>query len=390
MNKIPLIILVLAAAFISNNLFAQAQIERQATPDDSVLTKEQWKQLDASVKRGLEWLITQQADNGSFKGIDAGQPAVTAFGLMAFLSTGESPVDGKYSKQLSKSIDYIASQQKPNGLIAVFANGASPISRKPEGEDLFTSNAITYNHAISALALSEAYGQCNEDQAKILNDVIEKAIAATIEMQNWKHKRKAEEGGWKYTANRYADDADLSATCWQLMFLRSARNAGFDVPAKNIERAVAFVERCFDKKQGVFLYTPPYKNAISRAMAGAGIVALAHGGKHDTEMAQRSGDWLLTRDFTKYNADKPAGGLSWQPDRYHYGVFHGTQAMYELGGRHWKKFYPPVVETLLASQQPDGAWPAETYDARYGNSYTTSLCILALSIPNQMLPIFQR
>ena len=390
MNKIPLIILVLAAAFVSNNLFAQAQTERQATSDDSVLTKEQWKQLDASVKRGLEWLIAQQADNGSFKGIDAGQPAVTAFGLMAFLSTGESPIDGKYSKQLSKSIDYIASQQKPNGLIAVFANGASPISRKPEGEDLFTSNAITYNHAISALALSEAYGQCNEDQAKILNDVIEKAIAATIEMQNWKHKRKAEEGGWKYTANRYADDADLSATCWQLMFLRSARNAGFDVPAKNIERAVAFVERCFDKKQGVFLYTPPYKNAISRAMAGAGIVALAHGGKHDTEMAQRSGDWLLTRDFTKYNADKPAGGLSWQPDRYHYGVFHGTQAMYELGGRHWKKFYPPVVETLLANQQSDGAWSVETYDKRYGNCYTTSLSILALSVPNQMLPIFQR
>ena len=108
MNKIPLIILVLAAAFVSNNLFAQAQTERQATSDDSVLTKEQWKQLDASVKRGLEWLIAQQADNGSFKGIDAGQPAVTAFGLMAFLSTGESLVDGKYSKQLSKSIDYLS------------------------------------------------------------------------------------------------------------------------------------------------------------------------------------------------------------------------------------------------------------------------------------------
>ena len=107
-------------------------------------------------------------------------------------------------------------------------------------------------------------------------------------------------------------------------------------------------------------------------------------------MAQRSGDWLLTRDFTKYNADKPAGGLSWQPDRYHYGVFHGTQAMYELGGRYWKKFYPPVVETLLANQQSDGAWSVETYDKRYGNCYTTSLSILALSVPNQMLPIFQR
>ena len=87
------------------------------------------------------------------------------------------------------------------------------------------------------------------------------------------------------------------------MFLRSAKNAGFDVPAENIGRAVAFVERCFDEEQGVFLYNPSYKTAISQAMAGAGIVALAHGGKHDTQMAQRSGDCLLTRDFKKYNAE---------------------------------------------------------------------------------------
>ena len=389
MNQI-LFLTIALATFPVDYSFAQEKPKPPATADADVLNAEQWKQVDQSVKRGLAWLAKKQKEDGSFEGIDAGQPAVTGFCLMAFLSTGENPVDGAYSQQLSKSIDYIVSQQKPNGLIAVFADGASPISRAPEGQDELMSNPVVYNHAISALALSEAYGQCNEDQAKILNDVIEKAIKATIEMQNWKRKRKAEEGGWKYIVNRYGDDADLSATCWQLMFLRSARNAGFDVPAENIERAVAFVERCFDKKQGVFVYTPPYKRAISRAMAGAGIVALAHGGKHDTEMAQLSGDWLLTRDFKKYNADKPAGGLSWQPDRYHYGVFHGTQAMYQLGGRHWKKFYPPVVETLLANQRPDGDWPAETYDAHYGNCYTTSLCVLALSVPNQILPIFQR
>ena len=125
-------------------------------------------------------------------------------------------------------------------------------------------------------------------------------------------------------------------------------------------------------------------------MAGAGIVAMAHGGKHDTEMAQRSGDWLLTRDFKKYNAHEPAGGLRWQPDRYHYGVFHSTQAMYQLGGDHWKKFFPPVAQTLLANQESDGSWPAEPYDEQYGNCYTTSLCVLALSVSDQILPIFQR
>ncbi len=389
MNRLLFVTVVLATLPVSCS-FAQEKSKSPAAIDANVLDAQQWKQVDQSVRLGLSWLAKEQQADGSFRGMDAGQPAVTGFCLMAFLATGESPINGRYSKQLSKSIDYIVSQQKPNGLIAAFANGESPISRAPEGANIYTSNAIVYNHAISALALSEAYGQCHKDQAMILNDVIEKAVAATIEMHNWKRKRKVDRGGWKYTVNRHPDDADLSSTCWQLMFLRSARNAGFDVPAENIDRAAAFVERCFEKKNGVFIYNPSYKKSISRAMAGAGIVALAHGGKHDTDMARRSGDWLLTRDFKKYNADKPAGGLSWQPDRYHYGVFHSTQAMYQLGGRHWTTFFPPVVETLLDNQQQDGSWPAEAYDDQYGNCYTTSLCILALGIPNQMLPIFQR
>ena len=390
MNLLLSILIVLVMILSGDQIVAQVESKPPAAAGAEVLDAEQWKQIDDSVSRGLEWLASKQQEDGSFEGIDAGQPAVTGFCLMAFLAKGESPVDGKYSERLSKSIDYMVSQQKPNGLIATLGHGDSPISRQRRQRDVFASNAIVYNHAISALALSEAYGQCNEAQATVLNEVIEKAIAATIEMQNWKRKRDGEQGGWKYIIDAYTDSADLSMTCWQLMFLRSARNAGFDVPAESIERAVAFVERCFEKEQGVFIYTVGYNKAISRAMAGAGIVAMAHGGKHDTEMAQRSGDWLLTRDFKEYNADEPAGGLRWQPDRYHYGVFHSTQAMYQLGGDHWKKFFPPVAQTLLANQQPDGSWPAEPYDEQYGNCYTTSLCVLALSVSDQILPIFQR
>jgi len=390
MNKF-LIALLLSAPNLTVDVAAQEKPKPRAVADAGVLDAEQWKQVDDSVQRGLKWLATEQQDNGSFRAIDSAQPAVTAFCLMAFLAKGESPADGQYSDRMAKAIDYIASQQKANGLIAVKAGEHSPIHRQRSPQnDITASVAIVYNHSISALALAEAYGQCDAEQAEKLNDVIEKAVAATIEMQNWKRKRKVDQGGWKYVFSEYGHDADLSSTCWQLMFLRSARNAGFEVPSKNIDLAVAFVERCFQEKQGVFTYTPTLGNSMSRAMAGAGIVALAHGAKHDTRMAQRSGDWLLTRDFTKYNANKSISGFSWQPDRYSYGVFHGTQAMYQLGGRHWTKFFPPVVETLLANQEQDGSWPVEPYDQQFGNCYSTSLCVLALSVPNQILPIFQR
>lgn len=377
--------LSLLTALTAGFAIAQDDGKPPAAINHDLLDKAEWKQIDESVERGLTWLAGQRQKDGSFKCVPFGQPAITSFCLLAFLANGESPSDGQYSDALTLAIDFIISQQKQNGLISQTADNASPISRKTG-----MANQVIYNHAISALALSEAYGHCDEEQTKKLNTVIQKAIAATIEVHNWKRPRPDDKGGWKYINNDHPDDADLSSTAWQLMFLRSAKNAGFDVPAENIDKAMGFVERCFYKKEGTFIYNPSYKDTLSRGMAGAGVVALAHGGRHGTEVAQKSGDWILTRDFTKYNADKSIGGLSWQPDRYHYGVFHCTQAMYQLGGRHWEKYFPPVVETLLANQNPDGSWPPEKYDRTIGSVYSTSLCILALSVSNQMLPMFQR
>jgi hypothetical protein len=66
--------------------------------------------------------------------------------------------------------------------------------------------------------------------------------------------------------------------------------------------------------------------------------------------------------------------------------------MYQMGGKYWARFFPRTVRTLLANQQRDGSWPAEShfFDARFGNSYTTALVVLSLGAPNQFLPIFQR
>jgi hypothetical protein len=66
--------------------------------------------------------------------------------------------------------------------------------------------------------------------------------------------------------------------------------------------------------------------------------------------------------------------------------------MYQLGGRYWQEFFPRVVRTVLANQQPDGSWSAESHfhDAQFGNAYTTALVILSLGASNQLLPIYQR
>ena len=152
------IVVLIALALTTDAAIAQTEIEPRSAPKASVLDDQQWKQLDASVERGLEWLISQQQADGSFKTLELGQPAVTGLCLMAFLAQGESPIDGQYQQQLSKAVNYIANQQKRNGLLAVAAPDQAPIPRV--FQDQSTGQQAVYNHAIASVALSEAYGQC--------------------------------------------------------------------------------------------------------------------------------------------------------------------------------------------------------------------------------------
>ena len=122
-------------------------------------------------------------------------------------------------------------------------------------------------------------------------------------------------------------------------------------------------------------------------MTGAGILALAHAGQHDTPEAKQAAAKLLTLSFAEYNGSPD--GL----DRYHYSLFHCTQAAHQLGGEYWDAFFPPIARVLLKNQAADGGWQAEVSrhgDSRYGRAYPTALVVLVLQAHNELLPVFQR
>jgi hypothetical protein len=349
----------------------------------NVLSPNQWRRVDSAVGRALSWLARQQQPDGSFQTLDSGQPAVTGLCMMAFIAHGHVPGKGQYGTQLERAADYVLSCQKENGLVTKVGPDGPTINRQTTHE---IGSCAAYNHAISSLLLSEVYGMSPPNRARRLEAAIRKALAATLEMQAWS-KSPADQGGWRYIDRLDEVDSDLSVTGWELMFLRSARNAGFEVPTENVDDAVAFVRRSFDKRDGIFVYSLR-RPSRTRSMAGAGILALAHAGLHHSEEAQRAGDWLLAHGFDQYNSTIPGQSS----DRYHYGLFNCCQAMYQLGGKYWEQFYPPAVEAVLANQQADGSWPVDSqyHDAPYGNAYSTALVVIMLGAPNQLLPIYQR
>ena len=358
-------------------------------PSADILKPDEWERVDRSVELALEWLASRQQRNGSFPSMPQGQPGVTSLCVMAFMSQGHVPGEGPYGEQLMKAVQYIASCQKQNGLLALVAPRGSTISRNNSYQ---VSTTVPYNHGMSGLVLSEVYAMGQVDEIEGLDETIESAVATTLEMQKWPKRFPAEQGGWRYLNSQRDYDSDLSVSGWHLMFLRSAKNAGFEVPQKPIDDAVDFVRNCFRPKFGAFLLHASDEDYRSRGMAGAGILALAHAGFHDAPEALKAGDWILQNDFRQYNRVIPFGQPSWPDDRYHYGVFNCTQAMYQLGGKYWQQFYPPTVRVLLENQRPNGSWPPESHknDGKFGGAYSTALVVMTLGAPNQLLPIFQR
>jgi hypothetical protein len=372
----------------------RANVTAERLRDDaaaSVLSDDEWQRVDDAVERSLEWLAGQQEADGSFPSIQIGQPGVTSLCVMAFLAHGHMPGEGRYGKQLERATDYVLESQKPSGLLTRVGPEGASINRGVSHE---IGEAAAYNHAIASLMLSELYGMSQTERSARIQEVVAKALSASLEMQSWEKAPAGDRGGWRYVGRPvYGTDSDLSVTGWELMFLRSARNAGFDVPKQSIDDAVAYIRRCFHQEYGTFLYMQGKgaQDLRSRAMAGAGILALAHAGFHESQEAKKSADWLLRYNFDKYNQIEPFE-QQWYIDRYHYSLFNSCQAMYQLGGSYWEKFFPGAVRTSLKNQQRDGSWQAESHfnDGKFGNAYTTALVVMSLGAPNQFLPVFQR
>ena len=359
----------------------------QSVKGSDVLSPEAWKRIDDGVDRGLSWLASQQQPDGSFPTYETGQPAITSLAIMAFLSRGHTAGAGPYGDTIDKAIDFVLRQQREDGLL--FDGDTNiPVSNWGEG-----SHAAMYNHAIAGLMLGEAYGMTDGERAEKLRPAIEKALLYARKSKRRQRDPKEIVSAWRYFHPQSVDqfgNADLSITGWYIMFYRSARNADFEVPKEEVDEAARFVRKCFVEETGAFVYGISNQGDLrfGRGMTGAGLLCLLQTGHYDDRITHAAGNWLLNHPIDIYN--KGSGSH----DRFHYGTYYCSQAMFMLGGDYWAKFYPTLANTLLDNQTPAGHWQQETkggqVDSRFGVAYTTSLAILSLTPPYQLLPIYQR
>ena len=73
------------------------------------------------------------------------------------------------------------------------------------------------------------------------------------------------------------------------------------------------------------------------------------------------------------------------------------QALYQVGGKHWKEHYRPLRDSIIACQvrapdknDLDGKWPQDgRVGGKPGELYMTSVACFILAMPNRYLPILQ-
>ena len=61
--------------------------------------------------------------------------------------------------------------------------------------------------------------------------------------------------------------------------------------------------------------------------------------------------------------------------------------MYQVGGDHWKQWYPRSAIACSASETRTEAGPEDT---EAGTEYATAMAILVLQVPAGLLPIYQK
>ena len=344
-----------------------------------------WRELNGSVDRALEWLAEQQQEDGSFLADDRIQPAVTAFATMAFLSKGHTPSHPRYGARISKAIDYTLSTQKPLGYFSKL-----PVRQSDLNDSLRPGQTAHYNHAITGLMLGEVYGMTSAEQARQIAEAVERALVYSRSIQTRVKKDPADAGGFRYFGPQSPNaSSDISVTGWHLMFLRSARNAEFEVPKLYFDQGLEFVERCEvpidgDSSKGTFGYRPPATGQCRPSLAntGSAILALMMGGRHQKPCVQRGIRWYLSRNYPK----------PWEAKQHYFlATYYSSQAMAQAGGTAWNTVYPQLAKCLLDEQLATGAWPPGAgAEAKLGPTYSTSLAVLALTPALQMLPIYQR
>jgi hypothetical protein len=339
--------------------------------------------IDGATGGGLRWLAEHQLRNGADKGawpVNTAnyRPAIASLAGLAFLANGHLPgTNTPYARCVSAALKYVVKSASSDGYAG-------------QGD-----KSGMYIHAICSLFVLSCYGmQAEETLDPELANWCRRSIEIILRAQQMP-KSYNERGGWRYEPG--IDQSDVSVTCWQLLVLHSARQAGFEVEQPVFHAAMAYLNRAYiplkedtqrtDPPAGGYLYRPGFTQEPERPATA--LVLFIHA-LFDAANEQR------TQAALTYLRRYP---ITWDGAQYggyfYFSGFYMMQGMFQVGGPDWAAFRPRMASLLLDHQSGDGSWPYPPNSLREdqqttGPAYPVAMAVLMLSLDKQYLPMYQR
>jgi squalene cyclase len=314
--------------------------------------------IERAIERGLDFLVANQRPDGSFgksrwERFPTYPTAMTALAGMALLAGGSTPTRGPHARQVRAAADYLLDR---------CANADGSITDLSAGEE-----RPMYSHAFAMTFLAHLHGHEESEERRLqVRDVLRRAVRFTIGAQ-------VEEGGWSYRAD-YEGDDEGTLTVTQLQALRSCRDAGIYVPRETIDRAIHYIE-ISTNPDGSVRYRPSLYR-VRHGVTCAALVTLWNAGRHDDELTRRISAYIRARIDVQFTDQRHA----------EYVMYYLAQARFLLGGDDWPGFYRRYAAMLADLQLSDGSWDGSDG----GEIYGSAIALLALQLPYNRLPIYQR
>ena len=318
---------------------------------------------EAAVERGLEWLASHQAVDGSWQfdlsgcrcqgacrdpGTLTSSTASTSIALLPFLGAGHTHLEGRHQETVSRAIYYLLSR----------------MNRTPRGGDF--CEGTMYGHGVTTLALAEALGMTKDE---MLVQPVREAVRF-IETAQDLHG-----GGWRYLPGQAGD---VTVTAWQVAALKSAQLAGLEAPSPTMDGVRRFLDRVQSANGAAYGYRTPSAKPCTSAI---GLLCRMYTG-------WTTDDERLYRGVTNLAKPGPSPEAVYQN-------FYLSQALLQMNHPVWPRWNAKNREQLVSRQarvaHEAGSWFFADHDTAPGGRLAhTALAILTLEVYYRLLPIYQQ
>jgi len=339
----------------------------------------------------LKWLARHQSSDGSWSadrfneqcaggacsgpGADSATAGVTGLALLAFLGAGYTHLSKdefpdpamptrslKFGDVCKKAVRWLTDHQDAEGCF---------------GD---RGDKHMYNHAIAALAMSEAYGMT---LAPVLKAPAQNGIDFLVAAQN-------PGKGWRYRAT--CGDNDTSVTGWAVMALKSAEMAELAFPHRSYDDAIAWLNEVTESGSYATGYTAKSQGkTIIRGrnesfdghptMSAISVMSRIFVNRNKREPALKAVQLIA--------ADPPKWGAGSSTDFYYW--YYAALALFQYDGPDgamWKKWNEPMKNALVPNQKTgkdgceNGSWDPkdERWGCEGGRVYTTAIGALTLEV----------